>query len=496
MSRPATDPVLERVVQQAAELLHAPKVGLAIIEEDPHRSREWPSVDEPAPVLRFVATRGLSEHFAQRTRPTHWRDGTTAMAIHDRRPVWTSDLLRDPNVDLTDATRRAVEAEGYRAVLSVPLLAGDHVLGALVLYRDEPGPFSPEAVELAQVFATQAAVVIENARLYRRAEDRASKLQTLSALTQLIVSAAASDKVFQAVAEASIQLLGARLARVWIEDAERHVVRIEASHGIDVEGAGGPDVGTELTSEDTGLVGAALREVFTNLLNNALDAMPQGGRCSFRLAADAGTATVEVEDTGAGMAPDVAARIFEPFFTTKGPKGSGLGLSVSWGIVNSSGGTISVDSTPGVGTRLTVRLPIPSALPEEPGGTAAPAAAAAARILVIDDDETVRQVLADMLVELGHAVCQAPSGPEGLALCDRERFDVVITDLSMPDMSGWDVAATLKKAHPDVAVGMVTGWGEQVDAGQAERHDLKFILAKPFMLHDVTRAVAGALDGS
>jgi GAF domain-containing protein len=260
MTSDSVDPILERVVEQASELLRAPKVALAIIEEDPHFGGEWVHDGEPHPVLRFVATRGLSAHFAQRTRPTHWRDGTTPMAIKERRPVWSADLLRDPNVELTDATRRAVEAEGYRAVLSVPLLAGAHVIGALVIYRDEAGPFSAEAVELAQVFATQAAVAIENARLYRRAEDRATKLKALSALTQLIVSATASDKVFHAVASASTMLLGARLARVWIEDAERRVVRIEASQGLEAEGVSGSDVGFELPSEDTGLVGLCLRE--------------------------------------------------------------------------------------------------------------------------------------------------------------------------------------------------------------------------------------------
>jgi GAF domain-containing protein len=886
MTSDSVDPILERVVEQASELLRAPKVALAIIEEDPHFGGEWVHDGEPHPVLRFVATRGLSAHFAQRTRPTHWRDGTTPMAIKERRPVWSADLLRDPNVELTDATRRAVEAEGYRAVLSVPLLAGAHVIGALVIYRDEAGPFSAEAVELAQVFATQAAVAIENARLYRRAEDRATKLKALSALTQLIVSATASDKVFHAVASASTMLLGARLARVWIEDAERRVVRIEASQGLEAEGVSGSDVGFELPSEDTGLVGLCLRErrpvygrdlqldprrsprlaqqvrdlhafaalplvaggravgvlflvfaevrdfadedqeimglladqaaiairqaqlyregdrrrdeaevmaeltssisaslelgdvlarvangardlcradlsrialrtpddpvvrfrfavgsrldpwkdvrlepgkgaggrvlatgepfrtsdyqrdarisdhfkalageegivaqmvvpirtqdethgvmyvanrssrpftdhdeailrrladyagaaiknatlyqgmrtaldqlaksqaalvqnerlralgemaagvahdfnnmlavivgrtelllkktddpavvrglddvrraastgaatvrriqnftgtrrarppglvalgdvvrevvqltrvrwkdeaqrlgirydvavdgdapavaghadelreVFTNLLNNALDAMPEGGHCAFRLAADAQTASVEVEDTGAGMTPDVSARIFEPFFTTKGPKGSGLGLSVSWGIVSSSGGTITVDSIPGVGTCLRVKLPIPSAPPDEPGITVAEQKAARARVLVIDDDETVRQVLADMLVETGHTVAQAASGTAGLAICKTDRFDLVITDLSMPEMSGWELVAAVRSAHPRMALGMVTGWGEQVDASEARRYDLKFVLAKPFSLDDVTRVVAGAL---
>ena len=873
----APDAVLERVVEQASELLRAPKVGLAVIEQ----------AGAGPYVLRFVATRGLSAQFSERTRPTNWRDGTTAIAIHERRPVWSADLLNDPTIDLTQATREAVEAEGYRAVLSVPLLAQDHPIGALVLYRDEAGPFSPEAVELAQVFAAQAAVAIENARLYRRAEDRATKLKALSDLTRLIVSAAAGDNIFHAVAEVSTQLLGARLARVWIDDPDRGVVRIEASHGIDLQSAGSQDVGIELAAEDSGIVasvlrerepiygpdiqkdprrsarlvrqvrdlhafaalplaagdrvvgvlflvfaeerdfigeereimqlvadhaaiairqaqlyrdadlrrqeaevmaelasninaslelddvlasvaagaralcradsariavrtpddpairfrhtigtsydgwlevvvvpgrgvggqvlatgepfrtnhyeadprithhylpharaeqivaeiavpirtqeelhgvlyvsnrssrpftdrdeavlcrladyagagiknanlyqglrealdqlgksqtalvqnerlralgemaagvahdfnnmlavivgrtdlllgrtgdpymlrglqdvrraattGAAtvrriqnftgtrrarppgrvalgdivrevaqltrvrwkdeaqrrgipyevtvegdappvaghpdeLREVFTNLLNNALDAMPDGGRCTFRVGSSAGTATVDIEDTGRGMPPDVAARIFEPFFTTKGPKGSGLGLSVSWGIISSSGGTITVDTLPDVGTRMTVRLPIPDAIPDEPVAAATPVPPARARLLVIDDEEPVRQVLTDMLEEMGHAVTQAEGGADGLQKFNADRFDLVITDLSMPGMSGWEVAAALGREHPHVPVGMVTGWGEQVDSGQATRHRLKFVVAKPFMLDDIARAVSGALE--
>lgn len=168
----AFDPLLERVVEQASELLHAQRVGLAVIEPD-----------DAGPVLRFVASRGLSDQFSLRVRPLHWRDGTTPRAIHERRPIWSGDVLNDPTLDLTPSTRRGIEAEGYRAVLSVPLLVRDHTLGALVLYRDEPGPFTPEVVELAQVFAAQAAVAIENGRLYRRAEDRATKLHALSALT-------------------------------------------------------------------------------------------------------------------------------------------------------------------------------------------------------------------------------------------------------------------------------------------------------------------------
>ena len=113
-------------------------------------------------------------------RPAHPRDGTTPAAIAERRPVWSADLLSDPAFDLTPSTRAAVEAEGYRGVLSVPLLVGDRVLGALVTYRDEPGPFSERRVELLQAFADQAALALENARLYEESERRRRESEMLA----------------------------------------------------------------------------------------------------------------------------------------------------------------------------------------------------------------------------------------------------------------------------------------------------------------------------
>src|SRR5712691_11044890 len=112
---PVTDAVLERVVEQAAELLHASRVGLAVIEPDAN-------LDVASPALRFVAMRGMSAQFPQTMRPLHWRDGTTPTAISERRPVWSEDVLNDPAIDLTPTTRRNIQAEGYRGVLSVPLL--------------------------------------------------------------------------------------------------------------------------------------------------------------------------------------------------------------------------------------------------------------------------------------------------------------------------------------------------------------------------------------
>ena len=118
-----------------------------------------------------------------------------------------------------------------------------------------------------------------------------------------------------------------------------------------------------------------------------------------------------------------------------------------------------------------------------------------ARILIVDDEARVRNVLAEMLDESGYEVVQADSGAAALALCTAERFRLVITDLSMPGMSGWEMAAALSRSHPGLGVRLVTGWGEQVDLDQAARLQIRFVLAKPFSVQEVMHAVAAALDG-
>ncbi|GIX49425.1 MAG: histidine kinase [Candidatus Tectimicrobiota bacterium] len=173
--------VLELVVEHARRLLRSERAGLAVVECEGGEG-----------VLRFVAVRGLSEDFRRRLRPRHWRDGTTARAIAERRPVWSADLLNDPAFELTPHTRAMVAAEGYRAVLSVPLLRGEEALGALVVYRDAAGPFAPEEVELLQLFAAQAAVALENAQLFAN-------------LRQLNAALRDSEARYRTLVEASIQ---------------------------------------------------------------------------------------------------------------------------------------------------------------------------------------------------------------------------------------------------------------------------------------------------
>lgn len=114
-------------------------------------------------------------------------------------------------------------------------------------------------------------------------------------------------------------------------------------------------------------------------------------------------------------------------------------------------------------------------------------------MLVIDDEPDVLAVVRDLLTEQGYAVIEAADGAEGLARCDAEPVDLVLTDVSMPGMSGWKVAAVCRERFPEVPVGFITGWGDQLDPDQLERHGVRFVLAKPFVVSDVLRQVAQAL---
>jgi signal transduction histidine kinase len=240
-------------------------------------------------------------------------------------------------------------------------------------------------------------------------------------------------------------------------------------------------------------ISAELREVFMNLLINGLDAMPGGGQFVFRISHDANTVIIAAEDTGCGMSEETRRRVLEPFFTTKGARGTGLGLAVSWGIVKRHGGTIEIASTVGMGSIFTIRLPISAGDPAPVVGEAPVRQARCGRVLVIDDETEVRCVLRDMLTPCGHSVLEAESGETGLALLDSEAVDVILTDISMPGMSGWDVATACQQRFPQIPLGFVTGWGDRLDEQETARAGVRFIVSKPFSPADVQTRVADVL---
>jgi PAS domain S-box-containing protein len=240
---------------------------------------------------------------------------------------------------------------------------------------------------------------------------------------------------------------------------------------------------------------AELNEVITNLVLNAIDAMPKGGTLRIRTRlGDHRHAVITVADTGMGMSDEVRKKVFDPFFTTKGEEGTGLGLSVSHSIVERHGGDLKVDSRPGEGTTFTITLPIGMNPSGETTQGGEPGIERKGRILLVDNDPQVLSILGEMLKDAGHHVLPVPSGPEALRVFVPDAFDLVITNVGMPGMSGWDVAEQLRARDPNVPVIFITGWGlQEEDQARCRRLGISALLFKPVPPPELHRKVQVAL---
>lgn len=239
--------------------------------------------------------------------------------------------------------------------------------------------------------------------------------------------------------------------------------------------------------------GSALREVVMNLLLNAVDALPKGGTITVRTWEADGEVYCAVADDGDGMTEAVRRRAFEPFFTTKGPQGVGLGLSVSHAVIQRHRGDLTLDSAAGRGTVATFHLPVALGSPDEDTGEALVGAHVLdpRRILLVDDQPEVRSMLAEALTAKGHEVEQAASGRQALErLSAGEATDLVLSDLGMPDMTGWDVAEAVGRQWPGLPVGLITGWGARSEGTLDQRRSVAFVLAKPFTIEALLAAIA------
>jgi signal transduction histidine kinase/CheY-like chemotaxis protein len=236
-----------------------------------------------------------------------------------------------------------------------------------------------------------------------------------------------------------------------------------------------------------------LREVLVNMVFNAVDAMPRGGRITLSAEEVDGHVEISVRDTGTGMSEDVRSRIFDPFFTTKGKTGMGLGLAVSYGILRRHEGTVIVESEVERGTTFRIKLPTAKGITlvrNAPTGDltpiqSLPALSSQTRILVVDDELAVRELLQDILVQEGYEVVLAEGGHEALSLFDQLEFDAIFTDVGLPGMSGWEVARAIREREQQVPIGVITGWGEAVGSSEQRAAGVDWVVAKPFTVEQI-----------
>jgi CheY-like chemotaxis protein len=231
-----------------------------------------------------------------------------------------------------------------------------------------------------------------------------------------------------------------------------------------------------------------LREVFTNLIFNAVDALPQGGRIFFRSREVVNRIRLEMSDTGIGMSEETLRNCMEPFFTTKGKRGSGLGLAMSYGIIRRHGGSIEINSKLNKGTTFTIYLPVPEEVIEstdvEVEATVDPL-----RVLVVDDHAAIREIVSAYLAEDRHTVETAADAREAMMKFRSHRFDLIITDRAMPEISGDELAASIKELEPNKPVIMLTGFADLINETGGRSENVDLIVSKPARLDDLRKAI-------
>lgn len=286
-------------------------------------------------------------------------------------------------------------------------------------------------------------------------------------------------------------LLGAREDTVDLSVMAEEVVAM--TRPLWQERAKGGVVQLDQTLADGAMVrgiAGELREALLNLVQNALDAMPQGGVLRIRTTRSASEISVAVTDTGTGMSAEVRERAFEPFFTTKGVNGTGLGLAEVYGIARRHRGRAEIESAPNEGT--TVRLVFPTTTQEvTPTATrTVKRSRPARRILLVEDHTDSREFMQALLETDGHHVESVTTMGEGRDRLDREAgayYEVLLTDIGLPDGSGWDLVTFARARRPALRIGVVTGWEPRNEQDPA----CDFTLRKPVSAADLLDKIAG-----
>lgn len=233
---------------------------------------------------------------------------------------------------------------------------------------------------------------------------------------------------------------------------------------------------------------AELREMLTNLIFNAVDAMPQGGTIGIATRMRGARIELAVSDTGLGMTEEVRRRCLEPFFTTKGDRGSGLGLAMVYGIVERHGGDVVIDSALGRGCRFIFTFEPDHSGVDSVADEQAPQVRPL-RVLVVDDHPVQRELLSHALARDWHTVITASDGRDALRKYESEHFDLVITDKAMPEMNGDQLAVAIKSRDPETRVVMLTGFASR-DAEEEMSEFIDLMLPKPVTVTELRSAIA------
>jgi PAS domain S-box-containing protein len=443
----------------------------------------------------------IGHHFIERTHEEdrEMRSGRFAAALGGEPQTYESRYLaRDGSVR-------------YAAVNSAPIIVDGQTTGVLGIAHDiteqkqerERAARADKLRALGQLasgvahdFNNSLAAILGRAQLILRRVKDEELIRSLGIIVTAAEDAAATVRRIQTFARKSVD---SELESLDIGSLLRDAIEITRTRWENEARAAGLNVDVTLNAEaDLFVRGNAseLREVFVNLIVNAVDAMPGGGKLTICSQLKGGRVSLRFADTGTGMKEEVRERVFEPFYTTKGVLGTGLGLAVSYGIIERHKGSISVESKPGKGTTFYIDLPLTESGESAADESRPETQSSSLSVLVVDDEPFVRETLADMLVDLDHKVVTADCGRDALAKVCSDDFDLVFTDLAMPEMDGWETAREIHKHRPDLPIVLVTGYGATAQPPSGELDLVACIISKPFDFDQVTGTIGKVCNGS
>jgi signal transduction histidine kinase len=518
----AISDLLDYFIGVAADVLDVERASLMLVDE---KSNE----------MRIAAYRGLNAEVAQQVC-LKVGEGIAGWVAREGKPILVKNVESDPRIHRPLESTSSDSFISAPIVLSIPILSREKVLGVInVTNRRSGALLEEEDMAFLYSLAGQAAVAIERARhfedlqkAYQSLKDTQTHLvesERLNAVGQLAAGVAhdfnnlltgmlgqaellkmdlaGSPPAIEASRKRAelletIALQGAAAVRrmqdftrirkdtpsgaVDLNIVMRNAVEVTQGKWKDECLARGVAVNVRMEPGKIPLTagnGAELTQVVSNLIFNAVEALNGGGEIVLATQSDGKEIRLSVRDNGVGMPAEVQQRIFEPFFTTK-ELGQGLGMSVIYGIVARHRGEITVHSEKEKGTTIELRLPVVAPAAKKggtDGGKAVPVGPA--RVLVVDDSDLNRSLFESYLAHLGHKVRLAGNGQEALSIFEREGADLVITDLSMAGLSGWEVAEGVKKQNPNVPVILVSGWAIQQDEPRIRESGVDRVLQKP-----------------
>lgn len=251
------------------------------------------------------------------------------------------------------------------------------------------------------------------------------------------------------------------------------------------------DIVTNIAVSEGTVNGSAedLIDVIGKLIENAVDFSPIGSEVEVSLTDSKNSYKLTVSDQGPGIPSNNKTRIFYPFFTTKSDRLSGLGLSIVHGIITRHGGSIKVLDNSPKGSIFEIQIPKAEVTKDETDITRTSKVQEFLNILVVDDDDQIREVLRDILLMHGHTLTTCADGISALKEFKKQKFDLMITDLGMPGMSGMELAEQVHKDYPDLPIAMITGWGTQLDPEQVKENGILSVLSKPFHLKEIKELI-------